>query len=75
MRTLYRDNWIVTAYGKSSIYEGTEGELYDLQSDPLQWRNLWNVPAAAPLKKALLEELRAKTPKLAEPHRPVVASV
>ena len=75
LRTLYRDNWIVTAYGKSSIYEGTEGELYDLQSDPLQWRNLWDEPAAAPLKKALLEELRAKTPKLAEPHRPVVASV
>ncbi|HEX7725211.1 MAG TPA: sulfatase-like hydrolase/transferase [Rhizomicrobium sp.] len=75
LRTLYRDNWIVTACGKSSLYEGTEGELYDLQSDPLQWRNLWDEPAAQPLKKALLEELRAKTPKQKEPHRPVVASV
>jgi arylsulfatase A-like enzyme len=75
LRTLYRDDWIITAYGKSSIYEGTEGELYDLNSDPMQWRNLWDDPAAAALKKSLLEELRAKTPKLAEPHRPAVASV
>ena len=23
-------------------YDGTEGELYNLREDPLQWRNLWN---------------------------------
>jgi arylsulfatase A-like enzyme len=27
LRTLYRDGWVVTAYGKSSIYDGNEGEL------------------------------------------------
>jgi arylsulfatase A-like enzyme len=75
LRTLFRDNWIVTAYGKSSLYEGTEGELYDLQSDPLQWRNLWDDPATQPLKKELLAELREKMPKQTEPRRPVVASV
>jgi arylsulfatase A-like enzyme len=75
LRTLFRDNWIVTAYGKSSIYEGTEGELYDLESDPLQWRNLWDEPAAQPLKKELLAELREKEPRQKEPRRPVVASV
>jgi arylsulfatase A-like enzyme len=75
LRTLFRDNWIVTAYGKSSIYEGTEGELYDLQNDPLQWRNLWDEPAAQPLKKDLLAELRETEPKQKEPRRPVVASV
>jgi hypothetical protein len=75
LRTLFRDNWIVTAYGKSSIYEGTEGELYDLQNDPLQWRNLWDEPAAQPLKKELLAELREIEPEQKEPRRPVVASV
>ena len=75
LRTLFRDNWIVTAYGKSSIYEGTEGELYDLHNDPLQWRNLWDEPAAQPLKKELLAELRETAPKQTAPHRPVVASV
>jgi arylsulfatase A-like enzyme len=75
LRTLFRDNWIVTAYGKSSLYDGTEGELYDLHGDPLQWRNLWDDPATQPLKKELLTELRAKTPKQTEPRRPVVASV
>ncbi|MDE2073055.1 MAG: sulfatase-like hydrolase/transferase, partial [Alphaproteobacteria bacterium] len=62
LRTIYRDGWIVTAYGKSSIYEGTEGELYDLKNDPLQWRNLWNDPSAAAMKKDLLADLKARTP-------------
>ncbi|HWD48410.1 MAG TPA: sulfatase-like hydrolase/transferase [Rhizomicrobium sp.] len=75
LRTLYRDNYIVTAYGKSSLYEGTEGELYDLQNDPMQWRNLWDEPMAAPIKKDLLDDLHTKTPKESEPRLKCVASV
>jgi arylsulfatase A-like enzyme len=75
LRTLYRDGYIVTAYGKSSIYDGTEGELYDLGNDPMQWRNLWDEPIAAALKRDLLDDLRARTPKQAAPRRPPVASV
>jgi arylsulfatase A-like enzyme len=75
LRTLYRDGWVVTAYGKSSIYDGTEGELYDLHNDPKQWRNLWDEPVAVALKRDLLDDLRARTPKRREPHRPAVASV
>jgi arylsulfatase A-like enzyme len=75
LRTLYRDGYIVTAYGKSSIYDGTEGELYDLDNDPMQWRNLWDEPVAAALKRDLLDDLRARTPKQAAAHRPPVASV
>jgi len=75
LRTLHRDNWTITAYGKSSIYDGTEGELYDLTNDPLQWRNLWNEPGAAAMKRDLLDDLRARTPKPQGPKRPVVASV
>ncbi len=75
LRTLYRDGWIVTAYGKSSIYEGTEGELYDLKNDPQQWRNLWDDPAAASMKADLLDDLRARTPKQREPRLACVTSV
>jgi arylsulfatase A-like enzyme len=62
LRTLHRDGWTITAYGKTSIYEGTEGELYDLKNDPRQWRNLWDEPAAAAMKRDLLDDLRARTP-------------
>lgn len=75
LRTLYRDGWIVTAYGKSSIYEGTEGELYDLRNDPQQWRNLWDDPAAAAMKRDLLDDLRTRTPKPREPRLECVTSV
>ena len=75
LRTLYRDGWIVTAYGKSSIYEGTEGELYDLKNDPRQWRNLWDDPAAAAMKKDLLDDLRARTPQARTPRLERVTSV
>jgi hypothetical protein len=63
LRSLHRDGWTVTAYGKTSIYEGTEGELYDLRNDPRQWRNLWDEPSAAAMKRDLLDDLRARTPK------------
>jgi hypothetical protein len=75
LRTLYRDGWIVTAYGKSSIYDGTEGELYDLKNDPRQWRNLWNEPSAAAMKRDLLADLRARAPKPREPRLERVAAV
>ena len=75
LRTLYRESWIVTAYGKSSIYEGTEGELYDLKNDPQQWRNLWDDSSAASMKKDLLDDLRARTPKQREPRLACVTSV
>jgi arylsulfatase A-like enzyme len=75
LRTLYRDGWIVTAYGKSSLYEGCEGELYDLKNDPKQWRNLWDEPSAAALKEDLLDDLRARTPRARDPRLECVTSV
>ena len=43
---------------KISIHFGTEeGELYDLESDPEEVRNLWNDPASATLKAHLMELL------------------
>jgi len=39
------------------VYDGTEGELYDLRNDPLQWRNLWNDPSARVLRSDLVADL------------------
>jgi arylsulfatase A-like enzyme len=75
LRTLYRDGWIVTAYGKSSLYDGSEGELYDLKNDPRQWRNLWDEPSAAAMKRDLLDNLRTRTPRPREPRLERVAAV
>lgn len=75
LRTLYRDGWIVTRYGRSSLYEGSEGELYDLANDPLQWRNLWNEPGAQAMKRDLLDDLDRRAPRATAPRRPPAAPV
>ncbi len=75
LRSLYRDGWLVTAYRKSSLYDGTEGELYDLKNDPKQWRNLWDDPSAAAMKRDLLDDLRARMPKQRAPRLERVTSV
>lgn len=46
----------------SIVYEGTEGELYDLREDPLQWRNLWDDPAWKTRKQDLIADLYAHLP-------------
>jgi arylsulfatase A-like enzyme len=38
-------------------YDGTEGELYDLGADPLQWRNLWDDPGSRKLRSDLVADL------------------
>ena len=43
-------------------YDGTEGELYDLREDPLQWRNLWNDAGHARLKSDLIADLYGHLP-------------
>ncbi|MYN12320.1 sulfatase-like hydrolase/transferase [Pusillimonas sp. TS35] len=51
-RTLLRGSLRLT------VYDGTSwGELYDLDADPHETRNLWADPAAAPRKAAVLERL------------------
>ena len=43
LKSIYRfDGWLCTAYDKSTLYEGTEGELYNLKTDPEQRENLWS---------------------------------
>ena len=63
LRTLVQDGrYVITEYGATNVYDGSEGELYDLAEDPHQWRNLWDDPDAAALKSDLLAGLRDALP-------------
>ncbi len=48
---------LVSGPWRMSIYDGADwGELYNLEDDPLENRNLWSEPAAASVKADLLEQ-------------------
>jgi hypothetical protein len=44
------------------MYDGTEGELYNHVEDPRQWRNLWNDPGYARIKRELIDDLYGHMP-------------
>ncbi len=75
LRTLYRGGWVCTAYEKSTLYDGSEGELYDLANDPHQWRNLWHEPRYKAHRDALVADLRASLPPARAPQLEAVAAV
>ncbi|MEZ5559920.1 MAG: sulfatase-like hydrolase/transferase [Pseudomonadales bacterium] len=75
LNTLYRDGYVCTAYEPCSLYEGTEGELYDLKEDPGALANLWSDPARQSLKHDLLMDLRAHLPPARTPRLPRRAPV
>lgn len=45
------------AMSTSIHYDGSEGELYDLNDDPFQWNNLWDDPRFRTRKSDLLADL------------------
>ena len=57
LRSVYRDGWCATVYQPGGMYEGTEGELYDLAEDPRQWHNRWDDPACATIRTDLVTDL------------------
>jgi arylsulfatase A-like enzyme len=57
LRSIYRDGWLCTAYEKGPLYEGTEGELYDMVDDPLQWVNRWDDPDYRSRKEEMVADL------------------
>lgn len=75
LRTIYRDNYTITMCQKGTLYNGTEGELYDHKQDPRQWYNLWDDPAYASLKSDLLADLRDSLPAVRKPRLEPVATV
>ena len=44
-------------------YDGSEGELYDLESDPHQWHNLWDDPTRRSLRDDMVADLYDSLPK------------
>ena len=60
-----RDGWLCTSYEKSSLYDGTEGELYNLNTDPEQRENLWSKEKQ--VQQELLDTLRASLPRARQP--------
>ena len=63
LRSIYhRDGWLCTAYETSYLYEGNEGELYDMTSDPDQLVNLWDDPAHKTRRQELVDRLYRERP-------------
>ncbi len=62
LRSIYRDGWCATFYDAGGPYEGTEGELYDLTDDPLQWHNRWDDPSCASRREELAAVLADALP-------------
>jgi arylsulfatase A-like enzyme len=75
LRSIYRAGWLCTAYEPGPLYQGTEGELYDLAEDPLQWRNLWDDPAYRARRDELVTDLYDNLPPEREPKLAVEAPV
>jgi arylsulfatase A-like enzyme len=60
--------WVYRAFGANAPmpdvqYEGTEGELYNVIEDPLQWRNLWDDPGYRKTRSDLVADLYDHLPK------------
>jgi arylsulfatase A-like enzyme len=54
-------------------YDGTEGELYDLNNDPVQFENLWNNPHLRSLQSDLIADLYDSLPAERDPKLKVEA--
>ena len=65
----------ITAPMPDIRYDGTEGELYNLVEDPLQWRNRWNDRGCRQLKSDLIADLRDHLPPARIPPLAVEAAV
>ncbi len=75
IRTITKDNWVLSSYLASTLYEGTEGEFYNLSDDPLQQRNLWSDPGYRSIRQDLADLLVASQPKAHPTRIPLQAPV
>jgi hypothetical protein len=76
LRSIYCDGWVCTTYGAGGpdgVYDGTEGELYDIGADPHQWENRWGDPGCRARQDDLVTDLRDHLPPEREPRLEVVA--
>jgi arylsulfatase A-like enzyme len=75
LRTTTRDGWVATAYLPGAVHDGTEGELYSLEDDPLQRTNRWDDPAVRSVRDDLLDDLWSSLPPTRTPKLPIEAPV
>jgi arylsulfatase A-like enzyme len=75
LQSIYQDQWVCSRYGESSLYEGTEGELYNLAEDPGSRVNRWDDPSCASLKSDLIADLDDNLPTARQPRLPRLAPV
>jgi arylsulfatase A-like enzyme len=59
LRSVLAGSWLLTRCDPGSMHDGTEGELYDIVSDPLQRDNRFSDPSVASVRDELLERLAA----------------
>ena len=74
-RTIHRDGLTCTAMLPGTVHDGTEGELYDHASDPLQRVNLWDDPAWRGVRDDLLADMGDHFPPAPAERRPCDAPV
>ena len=66
LKSIYSsDGWLCTAYDKSTLYEGTEGELYNIKTDPEQRENLWLKETQ--IQRELVEAIHDSLPDARKP--------
>ena len=76
LKSIYQSaGWLCTAYEPSFIYDGSEGELYDMKNDPEQRVNLWTDPGYRQQREELVAEIYRRLPKAREPQLPRLAPV
>ena len=75
LRTITRDNWTCSIYAPGTSHEEHDGELYNMNDDPLQQVNLFHDPSAKGHRDSLIEELRRSMPPMRSPLLAVVAPV
>ncbi len=58
MNSMYANGIFCTLYERSKTYEGTEGELYNIEEDPGQLVNLWDDRAFSAVKADMIATIR-----------------
>ena len=58
MNAMFASGIKCVLYERNKTYEGTEGELYDLNEDPGELVNLWDEAKYAAVKADMIETIR-----------------